>query len=94
MGRAFKHHPEIKEMYQTLLDSEKVRFRQAWAASRSWDFVNFERSTVSSYRRNWVCSKHNCKSQAETIGLPSFAVLLIQILSCWGFAVTQHGSEL
>ena len=51
MGRAFKHHPEIKEMYQTLLDSEKVRFRQAWAASRSWDFVNFERSTVSSYRR-------------------------------------------
>ncbi|CAE7945740.1 unnamed protein product, partial [Symbiodinium necroappetens] len=51
MGRSFKHHPNLKEMYQTLLDSEKVRFRAAWAATRSWDFVNYERSTTSSYRK-------------------------------------------
>ncbi|CAE7505717.1 unnamed protein product [Symbiodinium sp. CCMP2592] len=51
MGRAIKHHPDIKEMYQTLLDSEKVRFRQAWAASRDWQFIHSERSTVSSYRK-------------------------------------------
>ena len=51
MGRSFKHHPNLKELYQTLLDSEKVRFRAAWAATRSWDFVNYERCTTSSYRK-------------------------------------------
>ncbi|CAE7376311.1 unnamed protein product [Symbiodinium microadriaticum] len=51
MGRAIKHRPEIKELYMTLLDNEKVKFRAAWAATRDWDFVSVERSTVSSYRK-------------------------------------------
>eukprot|EP00439_Symbiodinium_sp_Y106_P006475 s10404_g1.t1 len=51
MGRAIKHHPEVKELYTILLDSEKVKFRAAWAATRDWEFVNVERSTTNSYRK-------------------------------------------
>ena len=51
MQRAMKHRPDIKDIYQVLLDSEKVAFRQAWASTKDFEFTTSRRCTSNTYRR-------------------------------------------
>ena len=51
MARAFRYRPEVKATYSILLDSLKVDFRRAWAASKDFDFVKSSRSTVNAFQK-------------------------------------------
>ncbi|CAE7293625.1 unnamed protein product [Symbiodinium sp. CCMP2592] len=49
--RALKHRPDVRELYQVLLDSEKIAFRQAWSCTKSFEFTTARRSTTNTFRR-------------------------------------------
>ena len=51
MQRAMKHRPDVRELYQVLLDSEKIAFRQAWACTKNFEFTTSRRCTTNTYRR-------------------------------------------
>ena len=51
MQRALKHRPDVKEMYQVLLDSEKTAFRAAWTCSRDFAFTSSKRTTSNVFRK-------------------------------------------
>ncbi|CAE7032303.1 unnamed protein product [Symbiodinium sp. CCMP2592] len=51
MQRALKHRPDVKELYQVLLDSEKTAFRAAWTCSRDFAFTSSKRTTSNVFRK-------------------------------------------
>ncbi|CAE7223622.1 unnamed protein product, partial [Symbiodinium sp. KB8] len=51
LNRALKHRPDVRELYNVLLDSEKVAFRAAWSCTREFEFVTTRRTTTNSFRR-------------------------------------------
>ncbi|CAE7761137.1 unnamed protein product [Symbiodinium sp. CCMP2456] len=51
LQRALKHRPDVRELYNVLLDAEKIAFRAAWSCSRDFEFVTVRRTTTNSYRR-------------------------------------------
>ena len=80
MQRAMKHRPDVRELYQVLLDSEKIAFRQAWACTKTLLRTSSSRPPAAALRtriggekRMSVCSKRSCSCS-----------------SCWADAISRR----
>ena len=68
LKRALKWRPDMQASYNILLDSMKQEFRKGWCATRNFDFVEYKRTTSSSFlRRRDEVGKFVTRLQLESL---------------------------
>ena len=68
LKRALKWRPDMQASYSILLDSMKQEFRKGWCATRNFDFVDYKRTTTTSFlRRRDEAGKFVTRLQLESL---------------------------